>query len=148
MSDEKRAYQHEYYLKNKERLQAYKREYSNDPVNREVAREAARKRYLENKVPFIKKTLEERRHANTAKCKKYRETPNGKIAIRRAILKYEQNHPERKQAWIKAQYIKPGSCGECGVSPSHKHHPDPHKPLEIVYLCPPHYKNAHLQMKK
>ena len=75
--------------------------------------------------------------------KKYRTTFKGKVATLKAIKKYESNHRERKIAWGKAQCIKLEPCIKCGDTPSHRHHSNLKKPLEIIFLCPLHHKKIH-----
>lgn len=84
------------------------------------------------------------RNKRTAYFRSYRQTLNGKEATLKAIKKYEGKHPERKKAWIEAVKLIKKPCIKCGVLPSHKHHPDPLKPLEVIYLCPLHHKQQHL----
>ena len=72
--------------------------------------------------------------------KKYRQTKNGREATLRAIRKYETNHPERRNAWNKANKLAMMPCVKCGKIPTHRHHLDPLKPLNIIFLCPLHHK--------
>ena len=85
------------------------------------------------------------RDCNTKRFREYRRTSNGKEAINRAIKKYEANHPERRNAWNKAQKIKLEYCIICGEK-AHRHHPDPLKPFEVIFLCPLHHKKYHLAL--
>lgn len=82
------------------------------------------------------------RECNTEKLRRYRKTKSGIEATRRAVRKYETNHPERKPAWSKAQAIKREPCAVCGDPNTHRHHPDINKPLEVISLCPLHHKAA------
>lgn len=83
------------------------------------------------------------REYRTEYFKKYRATKKGKEATLKAIKKYEFNHPERKNAWNKAQQLKNEPCIKCGMK-AHKHHPDINKPLEVIMLCPLHHKQQHV----
>src|SRR3990167_10140085 len=80
---------------------------------------------------------------NTERIRKYRETEQGKEAIKRAVHKYQKKNVKRKRAWNKAKRIKLKSCLICHKSPTHRHHPDINKPLEIIFLCPFHHKLVH-----
>ena len=86
-----------------------------------------------------------RNHKNTnaERLRKYRKTKRGTEATRKAIKKYESTHPERRNAWNKAQSIKMQPCKICGKFPAHRHHPDLNRPLEVIFLCPLHHKQAH-----
>ncbi len=84
------------------------------------------------------------RACNTERLRRYRETPEGRMAVRRAVKKYEESHPDRKRAWGVAGYThESGPCSLCGESPADRHHPDIRKPKEIVFLCRLHHKRAH-----
>lgn len=76
--------------------------------------------------------------------RKYRKTPNGKVAVLRAIKRYEAKNPNRRNAWVKAKNIKLKPCEVCGKEPTHRHHPDIKKPLEVQFLCPLHHKEVHM----
>lgn len=86
------------------------------------------------------------REVNTRKHRKYSKTKKGKEAVRRAIRKYELSHPDRRKAWTEAQKINNSgkSCIVCGELKTHRHHPDISRPLEVVFLCPLHHKQAHM----
>lgn len=102
-------------------------------------------RYLQNKEKereLNKQWQQNNRERRTEYYRKYRQTKNGKLAVQKAIKKYESSHPERKNAWNKAQKLLKKPCVICGKD-SHRHHPDPHKPLEIIFLCPLHHKEQH-----
>ena len=96
-----------------------------------------------NKKEYNRKWQIENRERRTEYYRKYRQTLKGKEAVLRAIKKYEVSHPERKKAWGLCMLYPKKVCIKCGVMPTHKHHPNILKPLEIVYLCPLHHKEAH-----
>lgn len=100
----------------------------------------------ENELLRMKKWSEENREKRTEYHKKYRQTTNGKLNTLKAIKKYEINHPDRRNAWNKAQKLKNKPCIKCGEK-AHKHHPNTSKPLEIIYLCPLHHKEEHSKLK-
>jgi hypothetical protein len=80
--------------------------------------------------------------------KHYAATPAGKIAIRRAHVNYEMRFPERKHAVTTARNavrdgrLLPHPCWVCG-SKAQAHHPDYSAPLDVVWLCRKHHKEAH-----
>lgn len=79
--------------------------------------------------------------------RKYRLTEKGKAATLRAIKNYESKNKVKKQNWGKAQKINKMPCIICGKSPTHRHHPDDNKPLEVIFLCPLHHKQLHIKEK-
>jgi hypothetical protein len=78
----------------------------------------------------------------------YQQTPNGKAAVKRAHENYIANNRKRRQAHIDVgNAIKYGRisklpCFVCGDK-AHAHHPDYDRPLDVVWLCPQHHKEAH-----
>ena len=108
----------------------------------------------------------------TSQCKlclakrqrEYAKGPGREIV--QAIEKRKAQKPERKayhaaanKAWIKnnrkrksaqnvlgkhvrAGKINPLPCFECG-DPAEAHHPDYDRPLDVIWLCPRHHKEAH-----
>lgn len=99
-----------------------------------------KKKRREDNIQWIKDNREKRRKYYIV----YRQTEKGKIATLKAIKKYETNHPERKNAWNKAQRLLKKPCMKCNIKNSHKHHPDPLRPLDVIYLCPLHHKQEHM----
>ncbi len=85
--------------------------------------------------------------------KSYSQTTRGKNAHNRAVLKWAGAHPERKNAAIKvSNAIRDGvinkmPCFICGRS-AQAHHPDYGAPLDVVWLCPKHHKEAHKLVDK
>lgn len=85
------------------------------------------------------------RSCNTDRLRAFRATEAGKTSYRKAIKKYEASHPERVSAWDKAyRNISRQPCEVCGKPNTHRHHPDPLKPLDVKFLCALHHKHAHL----
>jgi hypothetical protein len=89
------------------------------------------------------KNPEKTREINKLRGRRYRLTENGKIATKKAIDKYEKNHPERRKAWTIARTIDKTKCIKCNEENTHRHHPDISKPNEVILLCPKHHKEAH-----
>ena len=74
----------------------------------------------------------------------------------KASLKWASNHPDRRKAsHIVGNAIRGGKlfrwpvCAipECDKKPQ-AHHPDYSRPLDVVWLCPPHHKQAHALVKR
>lgn len=61
-------------------------------------------------------------------------------------LKYKEKYPERIHAHEKVYYavktgkLKKDKCRDCDRIDTQGHHPDYSKPLEVIWLCPPHHK--------
>jgi len=79
--------------------------------------------------------------------KKYLASPQGKIASKKATKKYQLANPLRMKAWNLAKKIPARPCVICGKYPGQRHHPDISKPMEVIFLCPYHHKQADLQLK-
>ena len=67
---------------------------------------------------------------------------------REVTTKWRKKYPERKKAQsllrsaLKSGKIKPLLCFICGGN-AEAHHPDYNQPLDVVWLCPSHHKQAH-----
>lgn len=82
---------------------------------------------------------------NTDRCRKYRQTQEGKQAVKRTSEKYIKNNKDRVLAWRLAKQLPLNTpCVICGDIPTHRHHPDYNKPFDIIYLCPLHHKGLHI----
>ena len=77
---------------------------------------------------------------------KDRLTKTGFAAQQRAVRKYEKNHPERRNLWVQAKKLPTNPCEVCGEKFTHRHHPDISKPLQIIYLCPLHHRQIHINL--
>lgn len=83
------------------------------------------------------------RQCNTLRVKKYRDTENGRLNIRKAVYKSINKYPQRQKARIAVQYAvkkgkleKPMFCEKCNIeSKLEAHHEDYSKPLEVIWLC-------------
>jgi hypothetical protein len=80
--------------------------------------------------------------------KAYAKTEQGKIAIKRAREKYAAIYPLRRAAHIitgnaiRDGVLKKQPCLVCGDN-SEAHHPDYSRPLDVVWLCANHHREAH-----
>ncbi len=99
---------------------------------------------------------DKKRYKNDPRVKerhmRYRETPQGKAAVRRARVKWEETNAIKKAASTMVgnavrdgRLTKPDSCEQCGCKPKHLHghHDDYAKPLEVRWLCPVCHKKWH-----
>lgn len=160
-----KAYHREYMKKYRENV------IKNSPEKQERIRELDKARYYRRKespeelaayrkwhrewMKNKRKDNPEKRKSETDARREYYKTDNGKKAILKARKKYEETHPERRQAWWKTQYakkvgkIKKLPCRDCGTTKRvHAHHPDVLKPLEVVFLCPLHHSQEELKIKQ
>ena len=90
--------------------------------------------------------------ANPENCRalnrKYLASDKGKEARSRAQAKYRDRHREKLLAHNAVTYaLKMGRllrqpCWVCGEV-AQAHHPDYDRPLDVVWLCDPHHKQAH-----
>jgi len=106
--------------------------------NIEKARAYDRER---GKLPHRKKAVAE-----------YLKTEAGKRSHEHSKTKWMRKHPNRRAAsCILNNAIRDGRvirfpCFICGAK-AHAHHPDYDHPLDVVWLCPKHHKDAHALAK-
>ena len=96
------------------------------------------------------------REENIEKIREY-DRKRGKlphrIEKRNAIVKkWTKDHPDRSRAQqklrraVKSGIVKKYPCLICGEK-SEAHHPDYSRPLDVVWLCSAHHKQAHALVK-
>jgi hypothetical protein len=79
--------------------------------------------------------------------------PHRRAQSKRIWERWKSLNPKRRAAQIalgnavRSGKIKPLPCLICG-SKSEAHHPDYDTPLNVVWLCPPHHKQAHALARK
>jgi hypothetical protein len=87
-------------------------------------------------------------------CKKIKDATYERNFVYSQMLKnrkddWRKKYPERKNAQAKvSRAIKKGTlikqlCFMCGDK-AEAHHPDYSRPLDVVWLCPSHHRQAHL----
>jgi len=83
--------------------------------------------------------------------KEYQATPAFAKSHEAAALRWAARHPDRRKAsHAVGNAVRDGrlipwpTCAvpECDSKPQ-AHHPDYSRPLDVVWLCPPHHKQAH-----
>lgn len=88
--------------------------------------------------------------------KDYAKTPEGKRAHARALKVSAARFPDRAKARIQFGNAVRDGCvipwpvcavPECCGKP-HGHHPDYSRPLDVVWLCDKHHKEAHALVKR
>lgn len=85
--------------------------------------------------------------------KAYAKTERGKLAAKKAHKNYIESFPLRRAAHIiVSNALKNGNltkqpCFICGEK-AEAHHPDYSRPLDVVWLCSTHHKEAHLITKE
>lgn len=81
--------------------------------------------------------------------KEYIATEQGKISRQKALAKYADSFPDRRMAhYAVSNAIRDGRlfkmpCMICGAEKVEGHHPDYSRPLDVVWLCNPHHREAH-----
>lgn len=93
------------------------------------------------------------RAANIDKARDYdncRASLPHRKALRSAVVNaYMEKYPNRVKASRKVQYalstgkLTRSPCFECGSKKTVAHHPDYDRPLDVVWLCQAHHKQAH-----
>jgi hypothetical protein len=79
--------------------------------------------------------------------------PHRKAAAKRIQLEWRVSHPKRRAAQmmlgnaVRSGKVLPLPCFICGDS-AEAHHPDYDRPLDVVWLCSAHHKQAHALTKK
>lgn len=104
-----------------------------------------------------KKDVKENRVANSDYYDAYererRDLPH-RVALReRVVREWQMKHPDRKYAHgVVARALRSGKlqklpCWVCGAE-AEAHHPDYSSPLDVVWLCDRHHKQAHVLVKE
>lgn len=98
----------------------------------------------------IKEAARHRRKAIKQRAKPdYKVYP---IRKREAMRKYKEKYPQKHKAkQLLANAIRSGRlsvfpCVKCGAINSEAHHEDYSKPLEVVWLCPKHHAERHVEI--
>lgn len=74
--------------------------------------------------------------------------PHRLEAKKRIVREWRKKHPKRQNAHsilnreVRKGRIIPQPCFICGEK-AEAHHPDYDRPLDVVWLCPTHHKQAH-----
>lgn len=79
--------------------------------------------------------------------------PHRKSQAKRVQAEWKASHPNRRAAQVQVGNalrrgdLKKQPCCVCG-SDAEAHHPDYDRPLDVVWLCRPHHKQAHALVQK
>lgn len=134
---DRKEYNREYYLRNRERLLARRKEYyrENDEKIKAWNRE-----YNKGRVEERRETQRLWREKNADKLKQYREEHRAERAAyareyRESVKdRYKEAHHAVSNA-IKLGKMEKKPCEICGNNNSQAHHDDYNKPLEVRWLC-------------
>jgi hypothetical protein len=83
--------------------------------------------------------------------KAYRRTEAGQESSMRTVKRYNRKNPQRVKAWRSAQshYPMMEPCEVCGSKENiDRHHDDPERELDIMFLCKLHHKARHRELEK
>lgn len=82
-----------------------------------------------------------------------RNSPAGKAAAQRRHQRYKRERPETLRAHrVVCKAVASGTlnklpCAKCGAARNvHAHHDDYSKPLSVIWLCPKHHKERHIEL--
>lgn len=158
----------EYRLANLDRIRAYDRqrgamphrvaarsEYSQTEAGKS-AHKAARERYAASS-PNASEARKRYAASEQGKAKKqeWRQSEAGKLSARKNTVSQRALRPERNKARVAlGNAVRDGrvipwpvcAVPECCGKP-HGHHPDYSRPLDVVWLCDKHHKEAHALVK-
>jgi ribosomal protein S27AE len=121
-----------------------------------MCKDCVKNRVSKHRIENIERIKEyEKKRGNLAHRvlarKQYIKTDAGKIAKKRGLLKYKQQHPLRYAAHIIVGNAvrdgilhKPKTCSECASTEKIEgHHDDYTKPLEVRWVCEKCHKQWH-----
>lgn len=124
----------EYYNKNKERIEEYRKKYSQE--NKEKINQKAKERYYKNREKRLKQIVEWRKKnkdkVNQYQNKNYHKHKSNKKFYARYLANRKIKIPKNQMCEI---------CNK--MKAIHKHHKDYLKPLEVRFLC----LNCHQNIK-
>jgi len=78
--------------------------------------------------------------------------PHRVANTKRVVTAWKQRHPQRRAAQValgnavRDGRVQPWPCMVCGAR-AEAHHPCYDMPLDVVWLCPPHHKQAHAMVR-
>jgi hypothetical protein len=100
-----------------------------------------------------KKDVAEHRQINLEKIRAYdkmRASQPHRMKLRQAVVaEYAKKFPQRRKAnnavnnAVRDKRLEKWSCQVCGDPKSVAHHADYSRPLDVVWLCQAHHKQAH-----
>lgn len=78
--------------------------------------------------------------------KRWKSSPQSRNEWRKRNREKQSAHNAVAKALKKGKLIKK-PCVKCGCENSQAHHDDYNKPLDVVWLCPKHHAEHHVQMR-
>lgn len=133
---------------NREKIAARNKAHRQANIDEYKARDAAsRKAHPEKHPEWVAKN---RNHVTTYKAAWSKSNPE-KVAA--ALIRARKAHPIENRARhllndaVRTGKVTKGACVVCGAIRTHGHHPDYSKPLDVVWLCDKHHKEAHRAAK-
>ena len=125
--------------------------YCNEACARLGARDSWRAyghRNSDHRKAYHRSHYEKNSEAIALKVAEYRKTPRGrnaqKVSDKRQRAKFPEKHAARQAVLValRSGRLKRQPCKRCGHAPAQAHHPDYSKPLDVVWLCPDHHREA------
>lgn len=108
--------------------------------------------HLNKCIDCTKKDANMHRQENLERIRSYdrmrASMPHRLAAMKETVRKYAATFPQRKKAntavgnAVRDGRLKKQPCWVCGEK-AVAHHPDYDRPLDVVWLCQPHHKQAH-----
>jgi hypothetical protein len=68
-------------------------------------------------------------------------SPHAELEEQKARARQAVNDAVKKGTLIRQP------CAICGALEADGHHPDYSKPLDVIWLCPPHHRSEHIRLK-
>lgn len=144
--DDKKAYQHEYYLRNKKKISAQQKEYY--VRNKE--------RIIEYQKEYAQKNIEKIKIKRIEYYKKYK--LEGKYRLYASEYKKRQRESDEAElkkifaracvaSALKRGLLKKKPCEACGAAEVHAHHVNYSDPLCVKWLCIKHHREHHSKLK-
>jgi len=110
--------------------------------------------HLNKCIECIKAYAIERRNGPTGEKIRAYDRARGNRQSCSYVQEYRASNPEKYKAHslvnaaMKRGAIKKHACFVCGSEKTEAHHPDYSSPLDVVWLCARHHKQAHAMSQK
>lgn len=118
------------------------------------ARKRARSSYKERNAEAVAEAQKRYKQSDKGKAatRRYLDKPETKQLLKSNCATYKKEHPQKRAAHVALNNavrdgrVIPMPCFLCGEK-AEAHHTHYSDPLEVVWLCPAHHKQAHAMVK-